>query len=398
MSGNLLAGITITDGSSGSGTPGPPGADGEQGPPGLVGQDGQDGATGIPGRDGADGATGATGATGADGAIGIGLPGQDGQDGISGIPGQDGVDGAEGARGVPGQDGQDGDTRLMVGVEEADNSSEPRGVVPGSIFVPANTSRIVIGPIQIPDGKKLEIKSGGRYKIDSGAKVQWDLAAGSPSTRAPLRFTAGARVGFNADVPLRGGEVEFDGSCFYATPDTFSGRGIIPAESRFFLTANGATIGTTLTDYFGANSAAVFRNFLGRTYLVKYYLYFSKTTAGILSFKVLASSVLSSIRASYLGTNIGGESTVGAPQHAGINSSNVSSVLIPATGLMGDGGESYFEITVIFKCSNLVTNLITQNIRLQVSNSAGTITPGGDSYYTLRTLPANGDSIGFFVP
>lgn len=73
------------------------------------------------------------------------------------------------------------------------------------------------------------------------------LQAGT-ATLAPLQFTAGT----NLTSPAAGAE-EYDGSQFYATIDTSSGRGALPVEQYFHLTSNGGNI-TTIANVFGATS------------------------------------------------------------------------------------------------------------------------------------------------
>lgn len=66
---------------------------------------------------------------------------------------------------------------------------------------------------------------------------------------APLKFTAGT----NLTVP-EAGAVEYDGAVAYLTPESTIGRGFIPATSTFRLTSAGSAIGSTITNFFGANS------------------------------------------------------------------------------------------------------------------------------------------------
>ena len=78
-------------------------------------------------------------------------------------------------------------------------------------------------------------------------------------------------------TPTTGG-VEYDGVNLYFTNDLTSGRGLVPLEQRFKLTAAGATIGTTIANFFGTTSNISLVS--GGYYEIEVIAYFLKTTNG----------------------------------------------------------------------------------------------------------------------
>ena len=202
------------------------------------------------------------------------------------------------------------------------------------------------------------------------------LEAGT-ATAAPLDFTAGT----NLTTPIAGA-VEFDGANFYATIDTTSGRGFTPVSQLFRLTANGSAIGAAIADYFGATSSITMA--IGGVYEVEFNLYFTKTTAGTVTFTLTSAQAPVNLNAFYVGTPVGGVGTVGTAQTAALAASTSAAAALPVTGSLTSGVNHQYVIKAIVEANATTAG----TFKLQATESAGTITPLRGSYYKVTRLAA----------
>lgn len=163
-----------------------------------------------------------------------------------------------------------------------------------------------------------------------------------------------------------------------------SGRGAIAGEQTFRLAANGAAIGPGISNYFGANSAISLE--AGSMYEITIHTFFLKTTAGTLTWTLTASSAPTSVVARNLSTPITGTSGVGIVNT--VTSLATAATAFQNTGSLTTGVNHAFEFRI-----KVLTNLAT-NLRLNATQSAGTITPQAGSYYTVKKISA---STGTFV-
>lgn len=103
------------------------------------------------------------------------------------------------------------------------------------------------------------------------------------------------------------GASEFDGVQVYKTIDTTSGRGAIPVEQYFHLTANGSTI-SSIANFFGANSnislvASAF-------YEIEIVLFFLNTTSGTVTWTFTNSAAPTSQNIYYEASPLTGVTTI----------------------------------------------------------------------------------------
>jgi hypothetical protein len=201
------------------------------------------------------------------------------------------------------------------------------------------------------------------------------LAAGTASL-APLDFLAGTLL----TSPVSGA-MEFDGTAFYTTDDTTDGRGYLASIHYFRLAADGGAI-TTIANFFGSTSGMGLD--AGVYYEVEAYLYFTKTTAGTATFTMTFSNGPTNNDAHYVGTPVGGIATVGSAVTAAIAKSTATAGALPATGSLTNGANHAFTLRSMFQ-ANATTG---GTLNLQVTSSAGSITPLTGSYYKLTRLPA----------
>lgn len=202
------------------------------------------------------------------------------------------------------------------------------------------------------------------------------LSAGTASV-APLKFTSGTSL----TSPVAG-TFEFDGSTFFSTDDVTDGRGYIPSVHFFRLTADGSAIGPGIANYFGATSGTALDNSI--FYEVEAYLYFTKTTAGTVTFTMTFSNAPTNNNAHYVGTPVGGVGTTGTAQTAALVKSAATAGALPATGSLTTAVNHQYVIRSMFQ-ANATTG---GTLNLQITSSAGTVTPLTGSYYKVTRLPA----------
>jgi hypothetical protein len=197
--------------------------------------------------------------------------------------------------------------------------------------------------------------------------------AGTATTgTAPLDFTAGT----NLTTP-EAGALEYDGTFMYATPTTTSGRGHSGVFQTFRLAANGANTATTISDFFGTTSAI---NLAATSvYEIEFFAYLQKNTAGTLVWTLTASSAPTLINGLWRAGPITGIAA-GTPTTQYAGSRGATTAAFTASGSLTINTFHAFEFHV-----RVITNLAT-TFKLQVTNSAGTVTPQAGSYYTVRQV------------
>ena len=434
-----VQGATGVEGLTGAtGVVGVSGATGVQGSTGVVGVSGATGATGVIGISGATGVIGITGATGATGVIGIsgatgvqgatGVEGPTGATGVVGISGATGATGVQGATGVIGVSGATGATGVS-GITGATGVEGPTGAtgvigVSGATGVGATGATGVAG--SVTDGDKGDITvsgSGTVWTIDSGVvtsdkiadntivnadvntsaaiagtKVTPDFGAQNIITTglitghltpkagtatagtSPLKFLTGTNL-----TTAEAGAVEYDGTYYYFTSDTTSGRAHNGTFQTFRLTANGSAIGPAITDYFGATSAI---NLAATSvYEIEWFAYLQKSTAGTLTWTHTASSAPTLISSLWRAGPVSGIAA-GTPTTLYTGSRGATTAAFGASGSINNNAFMAYEFR-----TRVITNAAT-NFRLRVTSSAGTVTPQAGSFYTVRRVS---DTTGSFA-
>lgn len=178
--------------------------------------------------------------------------------------------------------------------------------------------------------------------------------------------------------------IENDGVAFYGTEDTTNGRGMFDRSHFFRLTSNGSGI-TTISDFFGANSAIPL--VANSVYEIEWFCYLVQNTgAGTHTWTLTTSTntITTLLSAEYITNPIAGIGTVGTPQTAGvINASGTTLVQgLPVTGSMA-AANHYARIKTVIS-----VGATGGNIRLRLTVSANNATPQAMSYYKVKRLPA----------
>jgi hypothetical protein len=183
---------------------------------------------------------GLPGATGPAGASGVGAPGLDGDAGEDAlhIPGNPGSQGLQGATGAAGQSGFD-----IMYQEITLEDQWPQGL--GSNYPGDNytfNGLVTVNGVVVANGL-ITVTAGGLTLLSSTLT----LAANTASNH-PLKFTTGT-----LNTTATAGVAEYDGVAHYFTNETTAGRGLVPVEQYFHLTAAGTAI-TTIANFFGTTS------------------------------------------------------------------------------------------------------------------------------------------------
>jgi hypothetical protein len=251
-------------------------------------------------------------------------------------------------------------------------SSATKTVNIGTAGVSGSTTNINIGSAVA--GSLGTINLQNNTTVAAGYTVT--LGAGTTSL-PPLKFTAGV-----LDTTPEAGAWNYDGSVFYANNDLTSGRGLVAVSQIFRLTADGAAIGSTIANFYGATSGMSLDS--STFYEVEYCVQFAKATAGTVTFTMTFTDAPIFNTATYVGSPVGGVGTVGTAQTASIVKSTATAGALPATGSLTTGVNHYYTIKAVFQAN--ATTGGTLNLRAQTS--AGTINPLAGSYYKITRLPS----------
>ncbi|CAB4121213.1 hypothetical protein UFOVP10_54 [uncultured Caudovirales phage] len=211
--------------------------------------------------------------------------------------------------------------------------------------------------------------------VPSGSAIV-EIKAGS-ATQAPMQLDAGTLM----TTPVAG-SLEFDGNAFYTTDDVTGGRGYIPSVHYFRLTADGSAAGPAISNFFGATSGVTLDANI--FYEVEANLFFTKTTAGTATFTMTFTQAPVNNEAWYVGTPVGGIGTVGTPQTAAIAKSTATAGALPVTGSLTTAVNHQYTLRAMFQ-ANATTG---GTLNLQITSSAGTVTPLTGSYYKITRLPS----------
>lgn len=208
----------------------------------------------------------------------------------------------------------------------------------------------------------------------------------------PLQLKNGTAAAWTSANPvLAVGEtgVESDTGLYKIGDGTTTWTSLLYAGTNYFrLTADGSAIGTAATDFFASGAITLAA---AAIYELEYELYFLKTTAGTVTFTLVAAQAPVNLNAYYEGGPVAGVATAGAPITAAIKASTSTTTTIPATSSLTTAVEHHFRVKTIIETH--ATNAGT--FKIQAAESAGTITPRRGSYYKVTRLP--GTNIGAFA-
>lgn len=259
----------------------------------------------------------------------------------------------------------------------------------GITFAAAGTSNVATGTAEFipPGAMRIYLwsvygllwypVSGPWYANGSGqaATAAPVLLAAGTSSAAPLNFTSGTNLSAAA-----AGAHEYDGVAAYFTNETTSGRGLVPVEQRFRLTSTGGTI-STIANYFGSTSNISLVS--GAEYEIEIVCWFLKSTAGTVTWTFTNSAAPTSMTLDYeLSPATGIVTTAAASDLFGqqYNITATAPTVVSASLTSAVNHRHKFWIRLI--------NGTGTSLKIQATASAGTITPGINSYWKARRVPA----------
>ena len=194
-------------------------------------------------------------------------------------------------------------------------------------------------------------------------------SAGTASV-APIVLTAGTNL-----TTAAAGAVEFDtaNTIPYFTGNTTNGRGIIPATQYFRLTANGTATATTISPFFGTNSSIPL--VANGVYEIDIEAYFLKNTAGTLTWTITNSTTVTNMTATMIMTAVTGMGTAGSTIGQGLVTQTAAAAAFAATASLTSAANHWVKFKIVLE------NASSTSVRLNVTNSAGTVTPLRGSFW-----------------
>ena len=211
------------------------------------------------------------------------------------------------------------------------------------------------------------------------------LAAGTATANTqPLEIASGTLL-----TVAEAGSVEYNGVQLYGTVDTTSGRGVIPVEQFFYLSADGGAI-TTIANMFGANSnIALVPN---AHYEIEIDFYYLNTTSGTVGFTFTNSSAptCQNIHTVMSATSGFPAFPGGAAYLESDTMNDTTAALTMTTGTLTTAVNHYANFKFHLQ-NGSGTSLLLQAVK----NVGGSITPQNGSFWRCRRLPSS--NVGTFV-
>lgn len=216
----------------------------------------------------------------------------------------------------------------------------------------------------------------GLAKVGDGSTAYNSLAYARGVIRADTQANFGSTVFANGQ-PLYetdSNSVKIgNGTSMYTNLPYISG-------DYYRLTANGSAIGPAINYFFNVG----YKVEVSSEYEFEMNVAFTKTTAGTVTFTFAAGFTIANLIGSYNGSPVGGVGAVGTPQFASAIATSGTTLALPATGSLTTGVNHNYIIKGMVETPASITN---QFFGLQVTSSAGTVTPLRGSYMRFKRLP-----------
>lgn len=288
----------------------------------------------------------------------------------SGITGPTGATGPTGPTGPTGATGATGATGPGTSITATDDTVS-------TVLYP-----VLIGAAGSAQTPKVDSLTGSfQYNASTGLLSSYAHLLGSgTASLAPLQIGPGTNL-----TSAQQGAFEFDttNTDLFFTGNTTEGRRLVQSSQMFRLLADSAATATTISPYFGATSSIPL--VANGHYLVEFYCSFLKNTAGTLVWTFTNSAVVTNMVVWSEMSAITGSGTTGtwaSPLSGVLRGQTAAAVALPATGSLTTAVYHYAKFRIILE------NASSTSLRLNVTNSAGTITPGRGSYWMCTRLPS----------
>jgi hypothetical protein len=204
------------------------------------------------------------------------------------------------------------------------------------------------------------------------------LDAGTTAT-APIKLAAGTNL-----TTAAAGAFEFNGSSYFQTIDTTSGRGVVPV-SQFAYSSSGSVI-SSLAPVFSSQTLSLVSGALYE-YEAEVYLYKS-SSSGTLTWAFFFSNTPGFLHGHYVGHPTSGLATVGSATTAGVVNATGPTISLPTTGSLTALSYNHYRIKAIMSISSATT------MTLELASNTGTVDVISGSYAKITRLPTS--SVGTF--
>ena len=199
-------------------------------------------------------------------------------------------------------------------------------------------------------------------------------AAAGTSSQAPIVLTSGT----NLTTPVAGA-IEFDGSNYYITPNTTTGRAGMDGTWTYRMTGTGTTtVQATIADYFPATSSINLE--ASSVYEIEMFCYFTKTTAGTVTWTMAASSAPTLMTGWYQSNPVASVVTAGATTNGWAGGQGAATAAFAASGSLATGVNHAFHFKI-----TIITSAAT-NFRMRITSNTGTTTHLAGSWYSVNKV------------
>ena len=217
-------------------------------------------------------------------------------------------------------------------------------------------------------------------KLKNGTRVFGDLIVDASIAIGTQTFT----------TPVVG-EIEYNGSFLYHTPNSTSGRASIPPVYTFRRTTAGANIGPTIADFFTTPSSLSLE--ASSLYRITCFAFFTKNTAGTATWTQTFSSAPTIVDGTHYATPVTGMTAATSASYTNLSQNfyeqgSATYAWNPSGTNLTTAVNHFYRLDM-----NVLTNAAT-NWRLRLTQTGGTATPLAGSYYTIQKIST---STGTFV-
>jgi hypothetical protein len=262
-----------------------------------------------------------------------------------------------------------------------------------------NKLQITSGPVLIGTATSTGTASQ-TLQVTGSAYISGSVGIGTTNPKAVLHLSGASSAANDAPLKIDSGTVltnpeigtiEFDGSFFYHTTNTTSGRSYIPPVYSFRRTSAGSNIGNAIADFFTTPSSVQLEG--SSVYKITCFAYFTKNTAGTATWTQTFNATPTFVEGYHYVTPVTGMTAITSATYTPIEQffyHQLSSTFAwnPSVTNLTTG------VNHLYRLNMTVVPSGTTTWRLRLTQSAGTATPLAGSFYTIEKI---GTSTGTFI-